>query len=221
MKKPPQIKINTIAQKILHNGFLGINRREIEIVYPDMGPCSIDNQTMTVDSVIRKSNDAVAIVAHFELNKEKYIYLRSCIRPAAMFRDYTSDSERPEDDEIGNFFELPAGLVDDVEKGFGGLRVAAARELYEETGFICNISDLNLLGPRYFSSPGMSAERIWFFEVEVNPLEQCAPINDNSPLEMGADVIAVKLSEALQAIENEEILDAKTQMGIMRLANKR
>lgn len=220
MKKPPEIKIETISQEILSLGFLGIDRRKIKIIYPDRGPFSIDDQFMTVDSVVRRSNDAVAVVAHFTLNNEIYVYLRSCLRPAAIFRNYYDDSERIEDPEIGSFFEIPAGLVDNNERGYGGLLCAAVRELYEETGLNHNQNEFNLLGPKYFSSAGMCAERIWFYEVLVNPLNIEIPNEDGSALEMGAEVIAIPLKEALEAIKNEEILDAKTQMGLMRLAKK-
>lgn len=220
MKPPPQIKIETLSQETLHQGFLGIDRRKVKIIYPEMGPTSIDDQIMTVDSVIRKANDAVAIVPYFTLNNEVYVYLRSCLRPAAMFRDYSKDN-RPENCGFsgpGNLWEVPAGLVDKEEDGIDGLKHAAIRELHEEIGILVDERNINKLGPRYFSSAGMCAERIYFFEAEVNPLEQETPGEDGSPLEMGGEVIAVKLSEALNAIENEEILDAKTQMGLMRLA---
>src|SRR6266705_3679393 len=220
MKKPPQITIETLSQEILSPGFLAIDRRKVKISYPQNGLVPIEDQFMTIDSIVRKSNDAVAIVAHFELNSQRYIYLRSCLRPAAMFRDYVNDSERPENDGIGNLFELPAGLVDDNENGLYGLELAAQRELYEETGLNCNVGAFRKLGSRYFSSAGMCAERIWFYEVEVDSLLIETPKEDGSPLEFGGEVIAIKLTEALDAIENEEIVDAKTQMGLMRLAKK-
>lgn len=226
MKLPPQIKIETISQEILAQGFLGIDRRKVRIIYPVVNSRTIEDQFMTIDSVIRKCNDAVCIIAYFKLNDEVYIYLRSCLRPAAMLRDYWTDSERLEPEERnglsvnpGNLFELPAGLIDEYELGSNGPVSAAQRELLEEIGIDVNIDDLYYMG-RYFSSAGMCAERVYFYQVQVDPFTEQIPGEDGSALEMGGEVIKIKLTDALKAINTEEILDAKTQMGIMKLAKK-
>lgn len=220
MKIPPQIKIETLEQEVVAQGFLGIDRRKVKISYPNMGPFSIDPQFMTIDSVVRKANDAVAIIAYFKLNNEYYIYMRSCLRPALALRDFDKDSERPEPYGSGveNLWEIPAGLVDANERGWGGLVMAAQRELHEEIGIFADIIKFKPFGPRYFSSAGMSAERIFFFAVEVNPLTIDVPEEDGSALEMGGIVHAYSLTELREALENEEILDAKTQMAIMRFS---
>lgn len=220
MKQPPQIIIETLEQEILAQGFLGIDRRRVKIVYPKDGPVFYEDAIMTVDSVVRKSNDAVAIVPYFILNSEVYVYLRSCLRPAAMLRNYYEDSGREQDGVNFGFWEIPAGLIDPNEAGLSGCVDAAIRELHEEIGILVSFSDIDVLGPRYFSSAGMCAERIWFFDAKVNPLMQDIPGEDGSPLERAGEILAITLKEALKAIDKEEILDAKTQMGLMRLARK-
>ena len=174
---------------------------------------------MTVDSVIRKSIDAVAIVAYFNLNDEIYIYLRSCLRPALGFADFGT---RPElnSEYLHNLFEVPAGLVDEHEKGYDGLISAAQRELHEEIGIKVDKDSIKSLGPRYFSSAGMCAERIFFFEVLVDSSDIGTPLEDGSPLERGGIIYAIPLKEALIELEDGNIIDAKTQMGLMRLAQK-
>jgi 8-oxo-dGTP pyrophosphatase MutT (NUDIX family) len=220
MKQLPKITIETLNQETLAQGFLGINRRRVKISYPQTCPTPEEDRIMTVDSVVRKSNDAVAVVPYFTLNQKTYVYLRSCIRPAAMLRDYLNDSGREQDDVKYGFWEIPAGLIDENEMGLSGCVDAAIRELHEEVGILVDCNDIDLLGPRYFSSAGMCAERIWFFSAKVNPLSREIPDEDGSALEVGGEVIEVLLTDALDAIEHEEILDAKTQMGLMRLAKK-
>ena len=223
MKAPPQIIITTDSQETLHNGFLGIDRRRVTIKYPEGHP----DQTATVDSVIRKAYDAVAVFAHFELNRVRYVYLRSCLRPALMFRNYKFDSGREENVyingelvDIGNTWECAAGLIDKDEVGYNGAYKAACRELYEEVGILVQPDEMHILGPRCFSCVGMVAERIYFFETEVNPTTQETPGEDGGPFEMCGITYAIPLKEALREIETGIILDSKTQMGLMRLAKK-
>lgn len=220
MKNPPNIKLETLEQNTLHNGYLGIDRRKVKISYPE----NHEDKFATVDSVIRNAYDAVAIIAHYELNGIRYIYLRSCLRPALMFRDYETDSGRPEktndNRNIGNTFEVAAGLIDTDERGCLGIVKAAQRELYEEIGINVQLKDLNPLGPRNFSCVGIMAERIYFFEVEVDPTTKEIPGEDGGPFECGGTVHNLTLTEAINAVEDGILLDSKTQMAIMRLAKK-
>lgn len=212
MKNPPQIKMETITQETVKSGFLGIDRRKVKFTYPDNSTAE-----MVVDSVIKNCNDAVAIIAHYELNSIRYVYLRSCLRPPLGFRNFMEDSGRPENEGAHNLFELPAGLVDKNEHGPEGLVLAAQRELHEEVGINAPLESFNQLGPRTFSSVGMTAERIFYFEVEVNPLTIGKPLEDGSALERMGEVIAVPLTELIKELKNGNIIDAKSQMGLMRL----
>lgn len=215
MKKLPLITIETLEQETVKSGFLGIDRRKVRFTYPDNSTAE-----MTVDAVIKNCNDAVAIIAHYELNSVRYIYLRSCLRPPLAFRDYIKDSGRPENEfnHNGNLWELPAGLVDKEEIGFSGLIDAARRELHEEIGIDAPRDNFKQLGPRTFSSVGMTAERIFYFEVEVDPTTIAKPLEDGSPLERHGIVQAVPLTELVEELLAGNIVDSKTQMGIMRLA---
>lgn len=213
MKKPPQIKMETLNQEIVKSGFLGIDRRKVKFIYPDDSTAE-----MTVDAVMKNCNDAVAIIAHYELNGVKYIYLRSCVRPPLGFRNFMEDSGRPEADGLFNLWELPAGLVDKKEFGPSGLALAAQRELHEEIGIDAPIENFNQLGPRSFSSAGMTAERIFYFEVVVDPTTIGKPLEDGSALERMGEVLAIPLTELVDELLAGNIIDNKTQMGIMRLA---
>lgn len=220
MKNPPLIKIETLEQETVKSGFLGIDRRKVKFIYPDNSTAE-----MTVDSVIKNCNDAVCIVAYFVKNDITYVYLRSCLRPPLAFRDYINDSGRSENNYIdedpnhsGCLWEIPAGLVDKEERGFSGLIDAARRELHEEIGIDAPICNFKTLGPRTFSSVGMTAERIFYFEVEVDPDTIGVPLEDGSALEKHGEIISVPLSELVKELLAGKIVDSKTQMGIMRLA---
>lgn len=217
MENPPIIKIQTIEKEILKSGFLGIERRKVRFTYPDYSTAE-----MTVDCVLKTSNDAVAIMAHFLKDGIRYVYLRSCLRPALAFRDYFKDSGRlePHPESSGCLWEFPAGLVDPEEYGEFELVHAARRELHEEIGIDAPEANFSQLGPRTFSSVGMTAERIFYFEVEVDPETIGVPLEDGSALERHGQIITVPLNELVDELKAGNIIDSKTQMGIMRLAEK-
>lgn len=215
MKNTPDIKIETLTQEIVKSGFLGIDRRKVRFTY-------LDNSTaeMTVDAVIKNSNDAVAIVAHFIKDNKPYVYLRSCLRPPLAFRDFEKDSGRPELPNVFSLWEIPAGLVDKEEVGQEGLIDAARRELHEEVGIDAPKADFKQLGPRSFSSVGMTAERIFYFEVMVDPNTIGIPLEDGSALERFGITHAFPLYELVEEIKAGNIVDSKTQVGITRLMEK-
>jgi 8-oxo-dGTP pyrophosphatase MutT (NUDIX family) len=213
MKNPPQIKMETLTQEVVKSGFLGIDRRKVKFTYPDNSTAE-----MIVDAISKNLNDAVAIIAHYKRDGVIFVYLRSCLRPPLGFRNFLQDSGRAEAYGCHNLFELPAGLVDKEEFGYTGLIDAARRELHEEVGIDAPIKDFKQLGPRTFSSVGMTAERIFYFEVEVDPDTIGVPLEDGSALEKGGEVIAVPLTELVNELLLGNIADSKTQMGIMRLA---
>lgn len=217
---PPEIKLEVLEQKTIpETGFLRVLRSQVKAHYTD----ETISEPFTVDSIIRNNMDAVVIIGHFHAEygrtPGRYVYLRSALRPALAFRDYKT-SKLPEDEYVGNTFELPAGLVEKDETGLEGFRVAAAREFEEEIGFTVNPEKMNLLGHRIFPTVGMAAERLFFFEVEVNPEEKKEPSLDGHPMEEGASIQAVLLKEAIEYCRKGYLPDAKTEIGLRRLADK-
>jgi ADP-ribose pyrophosphatase len=219
---PPEVKLEVIRQETVpQDGFLKILRSTVRAHYPD-GKIS---EPFTVDSVIRSKQDAVVIVGHFWGTKEqglqprRYVFLRSSFRPSIMLRDYTP-SKLLEESQVGNLFELPAGLVELEETGPEGLRRAAAREFEEEVGYSLSPQQFKLLGQRTFSSVGMSANRIFFFEVEVQLAERGEPTLDGSPMEEGGEIIYLPVVDALKYVEEGYLPDLKTELGLKRLAAK-
>ena len=77
---------------------------------------------------------------------------------------------------------------------------------------------MNFLGSGVFSSPGVDSEKIYLRAVEVSPLRQKPFYGDGSPMEEGAQLIFLELTDALKKCHSGEIEDAKTELGIRRLA---
>jgi ADP-ribose pyrophosphatase len=133
--------------------------------------------------------------------------LRSALRPPAAHR-----AEEPKHD--GVLWELPAGLIEPGEQP----AACAARELFEELGFVASPDAMRPLGPWTFPAPGVIGERLLYFAVEVHPSAREKPAGDGSPLEDAAVIVAVPLEEALHHCATGAILDQKTELGLRRLA---
>ncbi len=216
MKLPPQIKTEILSTTTINGSFLKIDTNHVKFHYPDGSLAE-----MNVDAISRKLPDAVVIIPYFksETDNKYYVYLRSCLRTAVAVADYSSTMRIS--NCIGNLWELPAGLVDEDETGDYGLRLAVVRELEEEVGFKIDVESvlINRLGFPMFSSPGIIAERLYFFSVQVNPNDRGVPTEDGSPLEKGGIVELFSINEILEYIQEGKVLDCKTEIGINRLYN--
>jgi ADP-ribose pyrophosphatase len=61
-------------------------------------------------------------------------------------------------------------------------------------------------------------ERHFFFHAEIDPAKLVAPASDGSVLEQHAELAAPTLDDALALLRAGEIEDAKTEIGLRRLA---
>jgi len=145
------------------------------------------------------------------------VYLRSALRPPVALRPREA-WPMPERDDLGGLWELPAGLVETDERSLDGLRRSAARELREELGFDVEPDKLASLGPSSFPAPGIIGERHFYFHVLVDPARRALPSEDGSVLEQNATIVAVALDLALDLVRAGMIEDAKTELGLRRLA---
>jgi ADP-ribose pyrophosphatase len=145
------------------------------------------------------------------------VVLRSALRPPLRLRP-SDGRPLPEPPHSGALWELPAGLVEQGERSEEGLRRCAARELLEETGYRVEASAIKTLGPPTFPAPSIMAERQFFFHVEIDPARRGVPSEDGSVLERHGRVVAVPLDEALELARQGALDDAKTELGLRRLA---
>lgn len=194
-------------------GFLGLIRRRLRVRYPD----GERSAPFVYDEIDRRAMDAVIIAAHFVRAGQPWVYLRSALRPPLRFRDPALSPDQPR--ASGALWELPAGLIEPAEQGEQGAREAGRRELWEELGFRAELGDLQPLGPATWPCPGIMCERHFFVHVAVRPEERGEPALDGSALERFGRVIALPLTEALALCRDGRIEDAKTELGLRRLAD--
>jgi len=106
----------------------------------------------------------------------------------------------------GYLYEIPAGRLDPGETPAD----CAARELKEETG--CTAKQMEPL-ITMVTTPGFTDERIHLFMATDLTHGESAREADEF-----ADVIVMRLSEALELIQRGEIVDGKTALGILYAA---
>ena len=106
-------------------------------------------------------------------------------------------------------FEVPAGRL---EPGEAPER-CAARELHEETG--CTAGRLERVFTMY-TTPGFTDERIHVFL--ASELTRGAPVRERDEF---MELVPVSLTRALDMIEHNEIMDAKTALALLFVAGFR
>lgn len=106
----------------------------------------------------------------------------------------------------GYLYEIPAGRLDPGESP----AACAARELKEETG--CTAKQIEPL-ITMVTTPGFTDERIHLFMATDITHGEAAREADEF-----ADVIVMRLSEALELIQRGEIVDGKTALGVLYAA---
>lgn len=105
-------------------------------------------------------------------------------------------------------YELPAGHVDKGEWP----RVAAARELLEETGIRVEAKYLHEL-PTVYTSPGFTDERFYFFYIELNDISEGDQSLDNDEF---INVIRFDYDEFVNYLTTtDDIVDGKTSIGVL------
>lgn len=174
-----------------------------------------------IDVIERPTLDAVAVVLWARGPTGPEVLLRRQLRPAAYFRKDQAPA-LPEPTYL-LFEELVAGVLESGEKGLAGLQGRAAEEVAEEAGLRVEAAAVTSLGAGFFMLPGTASEKIHLVAAEVarghGPAVREAPHEgDGSPLEEGAELVWRPLVEAIAACEAGEIEDAKTELGLRRLA---
>ena len=170
-----------------------------------------------VDVVERPRLDAVAVVIYRRSKSGVEVLLRRNLRPAAWFRK----DKRPVVADPGAYLfveELVAGLLEPSDEGVEGVLHRAAQETREEAGIVVGVEALRLLGGAVFLAPGILSEKVFLAAADVTGLVEGPAEGDGSPLEEGASTHWLGLDEALARCRDGRIEDAKTEVGLSRLA---
>ncbi len=195
------------------NTFLSLHRLRVVNVYDDASK----SPEYTYDGVLRKWLDAVVLLLTAEVDGKLSVCLRSCIRPPVLLRKGCR-LPVPDEGTFDTLWELPAGLIEDSDRGASGIVQRAATEALEETGYELAAEDFELLPGAPFVSPGVIPERLHFVRACVRDIsERTTPQGDGSPAEDGGGIWWLDLDEGLHRCERGEIIDVKTELGLRRL----
>jgi ADP-ribose pyrophosphatase len=186
-------------------GFFNVVRLDLVAHYPD----GTESAPFAYDLGARKALDAVVLAAHFTVGGVRHVFLRSAVRPPCALRPVGPTHS-------GSLWELPAGLIEPGEEP----AAAAVRELNEELGFAVREADARPLGDWTFPSPGILGERHVFFAIEVDPGARGVPTEDGSALERAASIVSLPVADAIAHCRRGDIRDAKTELGLRRLAEE-
>jgi ADP-ribose diphosphatase len=142
-------------------------------------------------------------------------------KPAVVIAPMTPDGKiiliRQERIPIGQaIWEMPSGQIDDHNADENKIKDTALRELREETGYELRPNDDLISLGYYFSSPGFTDERGYFFL--AGPVQPCPGGPDRDEGESILDCREFSSEEIRRMIAVNEIRDANTLGICARLA---
>lgn len=197
-------------------GFLRLSRLRLRNVYAD-GTAS---REYACDVVSRRHVDAVAIVLWHREGRKVLVHLRRATRAAIWLRRAKqAELVRPDPRPHDTILELVAGVLEEQDRGEGGVRRRAAIEAKEEVGFDVDPERTVELGEGFFPTPGVTDEKVHLVAAEVTPGTASAASGDGSVMEEGACAVVLELGAAIAGCRTGEIPDAKTEIGLRRLAD--
>ena len=178
------------------------------------------SQSYIFDIVEGPFADAVAIVLyHMDSEGQVWVGLRRGVRPSIYLRKDNPAKALLDALPRLTYLELVAGGIEYGDLDSIGINGRAALEVKEEAGYEVKAEELVSLGEGSFSSPGFGMEKIHYRAVKVDPLEGMEPQGDGHPLEEVGDFQFHELSQAISWCRSGEIEDAKTEIGLCRLAS--
>ena len=115
-------------------------------------------------------------------------------------------------------WEMPSGQIDNHNADQGEIKKVALRELREESGYeLVQDGELIPIG-HYFSSPGFTDERGYFFL--ARPVQRCKEPPDRDETESILDCREFTVEQIRRMIAENEIRDANT-LGICAMLSAR
>jgi ADP-ribose pyrophosphatase len=197
-------------------GFLRVSRFRLRNVWED----GTRSREYSCDVVSRRWIDAVAVVLWHREGDRVLVHLRRATRATVWLRR-TKQAElvRPDARAYDTIVELVAGVLEADDRGPDGVRRRGAIEAKEEAGFDVDPARAVELGDGFFPSPGVSDEKVWLIAAEVVPGSASRALGDGSVMEEGSSTIVLELGDAIARCRSGEIPDAKTEIGLRRLAD--
>jgi ADP-ribose pyrophosphatase len=206
-------------ERLAGGGFLSIRRMRLRTVRDD----GSRSPPFISDYVERwKGLDAVVVgLWHRDAEGVVHVLLRRGQRPALHFGRPPEQQVIPDRRRHFFFTEVVAGIIEAEDRGEEGIRRRAAAEAWEEAGLQVDPDAVERLGAPIFPTPGMSPECFHLVAAEVDPAgAHPHPPGDGSPMEEGAGLFFLPLSEALRQCAAGEIEDAKTELLLRRLKDR-
>ena len=196
--------------------FVRLRRLQLRHRYND----ELYSQTYTFDIIEGPFADAVAIVLYnIDSEGKVWVGLRRGVRPSIYLRKNNPAKAFLDAVPRLTYLELVAGGIEYGDLHSIGIDGRAALEVKEEAGYEVKPEELVSLGGGSFSSPGFGMEKIHYRAVKVDPCEGTEPEGDGHPLEEVGDFEFHELSQAISWCRSGEIEDAKTEIGLCRLAS--
>jgi ADP-ribose diphosphatase len=200
-------------------GFLRLRRLVLQNEFTD----GTRSPPYPCDVLSRRSIDAVAVVLwHREPTGEVRVHYREGTRPPIWLRRDKQDELSYKDPRPYDLVaEIVAGVLEADDIGPDGVRRRGAIETKEEAGYTIEPHQVTSLGEEgLFPSPGVTDEKVYLVAAEVDPTSRGQADGDGSVMEQGTRMVTRPLRDAIAACRRGEITDAKTELGILRLADK-
>lgn len=218
LRTPPNVAIEVLDDRTdsvgSGGGFIKVRRYTVRT-----RDASGAGEPFAYDVVDRTALDAVIMVLFSTKGApegDPLVCVRSALRPPVGLRAgrWLAAPEA----QGAMLWELPAGLIEPSDSR-DSVRETAARETREETGYHVGVEAFGALGAPVFLTPGLCAEKIHFVCAEV---DRDAPreVTSTEAVERGAECVWVALSDALALAAEGALCDAKTELGLRRLADR-
>lgn len=197
-------------------GFLRLRRLQLVNHYAD----GSRSREYNCDIVSRPGTDAVAAVLWHERDGKVWVHLRRGTRAAIFLRrEKRAELVQPDDRLYDSLEELVAGILEKDDTGPTGISKRGAIETHEEAGFKVSPDEVRVLGAGFFPTPGVTDEKVYLVETKVDPTKAGHIEGDGSVMEEDAGTLVRELREAIVACRTGDIVDAKCEIGLLRLAD--
>jgi len=170
---------------------------------------TVSSQRHFADQNVEVVTDRVQTPAHADPRAWTIVHRKPAVVVAPMTRDGKIILIRQERIPIRQaIWEMPSGQNDDHNADEDKIKDTALREVREETGYeLAPSGELISLG-YFFSSPGFTDERGYFFL--LRPVQACAKGPDRDESESILDCRGFTSEEIRRMIAENEIRDANT-----------